>query len=249
MSRFHHKKGIEMMIKLVAVAVAMFLSSAANAEVSTEVKSMKGDSIKLPSGTECAVKERSLFGSGDESSISGLFAESGLKISKEKKSNCVLVVGAAIYVQHKNNPTSTVVTEVVQEDDVMDELKNFAEADSQDAPKSTVGETAGASVGSTFGLVGATAGALAGAAFDARKSKYLSASAVGIRVNLEYKDAGGKKNSMEIGVAASANPYDRPINVLRAAVKRVVIEIQAQPEPQSGTAASVQTEITTQETH
>lgn len=235
--------------KFVAVAVSMFLAiGTAQAEIKTEVKSVKGDAIKLPNGAECAVKERGFFGSGGESSISGLFSESGLTVSKGKN-NCVLVVGAAIYVQHKNNPTSTVVTEVVQEDDVMNELKNFAESDKQDDPKSTVGETAGASVGSTFGLAGAVAGALLGKALDSRESKYLSASAVGIRANLEFKDADGKTKNMEIVTVASAEPFDRPITVLRAAVKRLVDEIQAQPELTSNASTSGQPKIPNQEVY
>lgn len=235
--------------KFVAVAVSLFLAiGTAQAEIKTEVKSVKGDAIKLPNGAECAVKERAFFGSGGESSLSSLFSESGLTVSKDNNT-CVIVVGAAIYVQHKNNATSSVVTEVVQEDDVMDELKNFSESDKQDDPKSTVGETAGASVGSTFGLAGAAAGALVGAALDSRKSKYLSASAVGIRANLEFKDADGKTRNMEIVTVASADPFDRPIAVLRAAVKRVVTEIQAQPEVADNASASAQPSIPNQEVH
>lgn len=250
MSRFHHKKGKKMKIKLVAVAVAMFLSiSGASAEISTKVFSVKGDAFKLPSGTECFVKERGLLFDGAESSVSGLFEEAGLAVSKEKKSDCVLVVGASISVQHKNNPTSTVVSKLVNENDVMEEVNNFAETDTQDDPKSVLGETTGASVGATFGLAGAAVGTMVGSIADSRPSKFISCDAAGIRVGVEYKDAQGKKAVMEIQVIAKAEPFDRPISVLRAAVKRVVAEIQTQPEAATNASASAPAEIPPQEVH
>ncbi len=239
-----------MMIKLVTVAVAMFLSiGAANAEITTKVFSVKGDAIKLPGGTECFVQERGLLFHGGESSISGLFAESGLMVSKNSKSDCVLVVGASISVQHKNNPTSTVVSDLVNENDVMEEVNSFAETDTQDDPKSVLGETAGASVGATFGLAGAAVGAMVGSVADSRPSKYISCDAAGVRVGVEYKDAHGKKAVMEIQVVAKAEPFDRPITVLRSAVKRVVAEIQTQPDTQHNASATAPAAIPTQETH
>lgn len=239
-----------MKIKSVGVAVAMFLVvNAASAEITTKVFSVKGDAIKLPGGAECFVKERGLLFHGGESSISRLFAEGGLNVSKDKNSDCVLIVGASIYVQHKNNPTSTLVTKLVNENDIMEEANKFAETDTQDDPKSTVGETAGASVGSTFGLAGAVAGALIGSAADSRATKYISSNAAGIRVDVELKDSQGKKKSMEIQVLATAEPFDRPITVLRAAVKRVVTEIQAQPEVAANASTSAQHTAPNQEVH
>ncbi|MDP2762252.1 MAG: hypothetical protein Q8O64_17945, partial [Sideroxyarcus sp.] len=230
--------------------VAMFLSiGGANAEISTVVKSLTGDTVKLPNGTECFVKERTFFGNGGASSLSCLFTDGGLVVSNDKKSDCVIVVGAAVSVQHKNNATSTMVTEVVQENDVMEELKGFAENDTQDDPRSTVGETVGASVGATFGLAGAAAGAIVGSALDSRKSKYLSATAVGLRANLEFKNAQGKSARMEVSVATTADSTERPVTLLRAAVKRVVAEMQATQDGSNSTSASAKTEIPTQEVH
>jgi len=93
-----------------------------------------------------------------------------------------------------------------------------------------VGETAGASVGSSFGLAGAAAGAIIGSALDSRKTKYLSASTASIRADLKFKDAQGKSVNMEVIVLATADTTERPIAVLRAAVKRVVAEIQTKDE-------------------
>jgi hypothetical protein len=235
---------------IVAAVIPMLLAvGGAHAEITSKVYSVKGDIIKLPAGTECFVKERGLLFHGGESSISGLFAESGLTISKDTNSDCVLIVGASIYVQHKNNPTSTLVTKLVNENDIMEEAKNFSATDTQDDPKSTVGEGAGASVGASFGLAGAAAGAIIGSAIDSRATKYISSNAAGVRVDVVLKDSQGKKMSMEIQVLATAEPFDRPITVLRAAVKRTVAEIQVQPEAASNASVPAEPQPTNQEVH
>ncbi|MFA6120868.1 MAG: hypothetical protein WC706_05865 [Sideroxydans sp.] len=216
--------------KTIFVAAAMLLAiGSANAEITTVVNSVTGNKVQVPKNTQCFVSERAFFGSGGASSLSVLFAEGGLSISKDKKADCLLVVGAAITVQHKNNPTASLASEIVSEDAIMNEpeASNAAE---QDTPKSTVGETAGASVGSSFGLAGAAAGAIIGSALDSRKTKYLSASTASIRADLKFKDAQGKSVNMEVIVLATADTTERPIAVLRAAVKRVVAEIQTKDE-------------------
>lgn len=210
------------------VAVAMLLAiGSANAEIATLVKSVAGDKVQVPKDTQCFVSERTFFGSGGASSLSGLFAEGGLAVSKDKKADCLIVVGAAINVQHKNNPTASLASEIVSEDAIMNEPEASSNVAEQESPKSTVGETVGASVGSTFGLAGAAAGAIIGSAADSRKTKYLSATEASIRADLKFKDAQGKSVNMEVVVLATANTTERPITVLRAAVKRVVAEIQA----------------------
>lgn len=209
------------------VAVAMLLAiGSANAEVTTLVESVTGDKIEVPKGTECFVRERTLFGNGGASSLSSLFSEGGLTISNNKKSDCLIVVSAAVRVQHKNNPTASLASIIVSENDVMNEPEASLDVAKQDTPKSTVGETAGAGVGASFGLAGAVAGAIIGSAIDSQKSQYLSADIAGIRTDLKFKDAQGKSVSMEIVVNAKANTTERPIALLRAAVKRVVTEIQ-----------------------
>lgn len=206
----------------------LLVACSANAEIETVVKSITGDSIKLPRDTACFVRERGVFMDGGESSISGLFSESGLKVSKEEKSDCVLVVGASISVQHKNNPTSTVVSKLVNENDVMEELKNFAETDTQDDPKSVLGQTVGAGVSAAPGVSTGTGVLLlaVGSLADSRPTKFISCDTVGIWVAVKYKDAQGKKTAADIKVVSKATPYDRPIAVLRAAVKRTVVEMQ-----------------------
>lgn len=230
------------------VAVAMLLAiGSANAEITTIVKSVAGDKVQVPKDTQCFVSERTFFGSGGTSSLSGLFAEGGVAVSNNKKSDCVIVVGAAINVQHKNNPTASLASEIVSEDAIMNEPEASSNVAEQETPKSTVGETVGASVGSTFGLAGAAAGAIIGSAADSRKTKYLSATEASIKADLKFKDAQGKPVNMEVVVLATANTTERPIAVLRAAVKRVVAEIQAKQDMSSGASAS--TQITTKEIH
>lgn len=234
--------------KTVFVAVAMLLSiGSVNAEITTNVEKVTGEKIQVPKDMECFVRERTLFGSGGASTLSGLFAEEGFAVSNDKKSDCLIVVSGAIRVQHKNNPTASLVTAIVQEDEIMNEPDASSNVAEQDTPKSTVGETVGASVGSTFGLAGAAAGAIIGSAVDSRKSKYLSADIVGIRTDLKFKDAQGKSVSMEIEVTAKASTTERPITLLRAAVKRVVTEIQAKQDASSN--ASTSTQITSKEIH
>lgn len=211
--------------------VAMFLATGtAHAEILTGIKSVTGDNVQVPKGMECLIRERTLIFSGGESSLSGLFAEHGLLVTTNKKSDCVIVVGGNAWVQHKNNLTATLVSKLVNENDIMDDLMTSSNFSNQDKPKSIVGETVGAGVGSSFGLAGAAIGAIVGSVADSRKTKYLSASAASIRASLKFKDAQGKTVSREVEVMVTAkeNTIESPIALLSAAVKLAVGEIHGQ---------------------
>lgn len=234
-----------MKMKSIFVAAAMLLViGSANAEITTNVEKITGEKIQIPKDKECVVRERTLFGSGGASTLSRLFAEEGFVVSNDKKSDCLVVVSAAVRVQHKNNPTASLASKIVQEDEIMNEPEASSDLAKQDTPQSTVGETAGAGVGASFGLAGAVAGAIIGSAVDSQKSQYISADIVGIRADLKSKDSQGKSVSMEIEVTAKANTTERPIILLRAAVKRVVAEIQAKQDVSSNASASVAVSIT-----
>ncbi|NOT19703.1 MAG: hypothetical protein HOP24_05445 [Sideroxydans sp.] len=229
-----------MKTKTIFVAAAMLLASGnVNAEITTSIESVAGDKIQITKGTECFVRERTLFGAGGASTLSGMFAEEGLAVTDNKKSDCLIVVSAAIRVQHKNNPTATLVSTIVQEDEIMSELGASSNVVEQDVPKSTVGETAGAGVGASFGLAGAVAGAVIGSALDSQKTKYLSADIAGMRADLQFKDTNGKVLKMDVVVNAVSTTKERPVDLLRAAVKRVVAEIQAKQDASSNAGASV----------
>lgn len=248
--------------KTVFVAVAMLLSiGSANAEITTLVKSVTGDKVEVPKDIECFVKERTLFGNGGASIMSPYFADGGLVISSNKKADCSIVVGGTVtLLLNKENPSSVapILAEHLINDpyfgsDVdaaiqMGESTNqFASTSTEaDKPKSALGETAGAAVGATFGLAGAAGGAMLGALFDDKK-KQMPVGVASIYADLKFKDANGKVSKMDVVVHAASTTKERPADLLRAAVKRVVAEIQAKQD--ASTNASASTSITTKEIH
>jgi len=230
--------------KTVFVAVAMLLSiGSANAEITTLVKSVTGDKIEVPKDTECFVRERTLFGNGGVSPLSGLFADGGLTVASDTKASCSIVVGGEVtLILNKDNPTfiSPILADWIMKnpnaapeadaaisDKSSDQLANHA--NEANKLKGTVGETAGAAVGVTFGLAGAAGGAMLGALFDEKK-KQMPAGVASIYADLKFKDANGKVSKMDVVVHAASTTKERPADLLRAAVKRVVAEIQNKDE-------------------
>lgn len=247
--------------KAVFVAAAMLLSiGSANAEIATIVKSVTGDKVQVPKDTECFVRERTLFGNGGASALSGLFADGGLAVASDTKASCSIVVGGEVtLILNKGNPTfiSSILADwIMKNPDVAPEAdaaisdkssdQLAGHANEADKLKGTVGETAGAAVGATFGLAGAAGGAMLGALFDEKK-KQMPAGVASIYADLKFKDANGKVSKMDVVVHAASTTKERPADLLRAAVKRVVAEIQAKQDTSSNTSASIS--VTTKEIH
>ena len=249
-----------MKFKFLAVTAAMFLTiGSAHAEISTLVKSVSDSTVQLPSGMKCFVKERTFFGNGGASALVALFEEGGLTVSSEKNVDCTIVVGGTVtMVLNKDNPTfiSQILAEwIVNNRDVgpdaeaaLQSTSLAQEASGQNKADGVLGETAGASVGATFGLAGAAGGALLGTLFDEKK-KGLPAGVAQIGADLKFKDAQGKTHATDVIVYAASTTNERPVDLLRAAVKRVVTEIQAQPEAADNASASAQPPIPNQEVH
>lgn len=244
-----------MKFKLLAVAVAMFLSiSGANAEISTLIKSVSDKTVKLPDGMQCFVQSRAFFGNGDKSPLSGYFAEGGVDVTDEKSAPCSIVVGGTV-----STPLNTKTHEYVKPMSV-DYLLNHEpyksqivnpalqsttlaqEADEQNKVPHTIGSNAGAIIGASIGGV-VTSGALTmfGALFDGKK-KELPEGVATVYADLKYKDEQSKSHSTDVAVYAASTTKELPVDLIRAAVKRVVAEIQAQPDGQNSTVAFVQTE-------
>lgn len=250
------------MKKNIFVAAVMLLAiGSANAEITTLVKSVTGDKVEVPKGTECFVRQRTLFGNGGASVMSPFFADGGLSISSDKKADCSIVVGGTVtLLLNKENPSSVApilvehilddpyfasdVDAAIHGDAATDQLAN--EATEASKPKSALSETAGAAVGATFGLAGAAGGAMLGALFDDKK-KQMPVGVASIYADLKFKDANGKVSKMDVVVHAASTTKERPADLLRAAVKRVVAEIQAKQDASSNASASVS--VTTKEIH
>lgn len=263
-----------MKFKLLAVAVALFsLISGANAEISTFIKSVSDKTVKLPDGMQCFVKSRAIFGGGDKSPFSEYFAESGLLVASDKNAPCTIAVGGNVSVP-LNTKTHEDVRPMSIEFLLTNEFRKSLllspalqatsleqEAKEQDKVPHTIGSNTGAIIGASIGGV-ATSGALAmfGALFDGKKKKLPEGIAT-IYADLEYKDEQGNSHETDIVIYAASTTEELPIDLIRAAIKRVVAEIQtktptpevvetqAQPEPQDSTGTSAQAEILTPEVH
>jgi hypothetical protein len=250
-------------IKTVLLVAAMFLAvGGASAETSTIVKSVTGDKVQVPKDTECFVRERTLFGNGGASPLSGLFADGGLTVVGDTKARCSIVVGGEVtLILNKDNPTfiSPILADWIMENpDVAPEADAAISDKSSDQLAShanvadkligTVGETAGAAVGATFGLAGAVGGAMLGALVDEKK-KQMPAGVASIYADLKFEDANGKVSKMIVVVHAASTTKERPADLLRSAVKRVVAEIQANQDVASNTSASASVSVTTKDIH
>ncbi|MDP2762799.1 MAG: hypothetical protein Q8O64_20760 [Sideroxyarcus sp.] len=251
---------MKMKTKAILLATAMLLTiGSANAEISTAVKSVTDDTVKLPKDTPCFVQARAFFGNGDKSPLSGFFADGGLTVADNKGVACHIVVGATVNLPLNPNDPGSV--KPMPADWIMNDMKDrenrtveaalqstslAQEASEQNKDQSVLGETAGASVGATFGLAGAAGGAMLGALFDDKK-KGLPAGVAAVYADLKFKDAQGKSHSTDVVVYAASTTQERPIDLLRAAVKRVVAELQTKQDASNSASASAKTEIPAQE--
>ncbi len=248
-------------MKTILMAAATFLAvGSANAEIFAVVKEVTGDEAKILRDTPCFVRERTLFGNGGVSPLSGIFSEGGLTVATDKNADCSIVVGGQVtLILNKDNPTfvSPILADwiinnpdtppdadaAIHSDKPTEQFAN--EANEASKPKSALGETTGASVGVVFGLAGAAGGAMLGSLFDDKKQ--LPAGVASIYADLRFKDASGKVSKVRVVAHAASTTKERPADLLRAAVKRVVAEIQAKQDASSNTSASVS--VTTKEIH
>lgn len=243
-----------MKFKLLAVSAALFLTvSEANAEISTFVKSVSDKAVKLPNGMQCFVQSRALFGNGDKSPLSDYFAEGGLGVASEKNAPCTIVVGGTVStpLDTKNHeyvkPMS--VDYLLNHEPYKSQIVNAAlqtttlaqESDEQNKVPHTIGRDVGAIVGSSFGTVIGVGMIGIGSLFDSKK-KELPEGVAAIYADLEYKDEQGESHSTDVVVYAASTTKELPVDLVRAAVKRVVSEMQAQPDGQDSAVAFVQTE-------
>jgi len=250
-----------MKIKFVAVAVAMLLSiSVANAEIATLVKSVSDNTVKLPNGMQCFVQERAFFGSGDKSPLSEYFANSGLVISDDKSAPCSIVVGASVSLplnpsdpkSVKPLPVKLILSNQDRQNRTVDAALQSTtlaqEASEQDKAVHTYGESIGAGIGSQWGLGIGTGLTMLGSLLDDKK-KELPAGVATVYADLKFKDEQGKTRSTDVVVYAASTTKELPLDLLRAAVKRVVVEIQTQPATPNNVDASATAEIPRQEVH
>lgn len=244
--------------KSVFVAVAMLLAiGSARAEVSTVVKSVTTEAVTAAMGMPCYVRTRELHGLLADAGIK--IAESdnaNCQLNVDGFISVVLNGNDYIskmpvdwFAEHQDNPEF--VTNALPESakDVLLALNNLVVAEdkaSSDAAadaklseaeryaKHNGGSGLGGSIGGNFGLVGALGGILFGSMFDSSKGYETPAGLTHLTADIAIKNGGGQLEHFKVEVYAASTAKERPIDLLRAAVKRVVAEIN-----KAGTPATV----------
>jgi len=122
-------------------------------------------------------------------------------------------------------------------------------SDAERHAKHSRGSDVGAAVGgsSSWGLVGVIGGSLIGSLFDSKKGHEPPVGLLRLSVNISNQIAAGQPRQFQTVIYSASTTKERPIDLLRAAVKRVIAEIQTQPETAISASASASDEIPTRE--
>jgi len=115
--------------------------------------------------------------------------------------------------------------------------------DAEKYAKHSRGSSVGATVGASFGLAGVIGGNLIGSLFDSKKGYEPPVGLVRLSADVSSQTAAGQTKPFKtLVIYAASTTKERPFDLLRAAVKRAVSEIQA-------LSVTAQAAIPTQEVH
>ena len=262
------KKSKAAQLSAIIFAACVGIGSA-SAEIVTTAKDgdMEGSFAGLSKDTPCFVREPTLFGHGGASPLYPAFMEAGMNVTKDDSASCEVDYRGFVSRHLTDEDSSNVVTTPVdlfyQYPEIQDKLpmvgpalqgdgavldKVAGDAVASTKPQSATGESTGAALGgSLLKNVGAAAGgAILGSLFDSKKQ---SPAGIGhISATITFKNGKDKPSHMEIEVNSASTTKERAVDLLRAVVKRLVVEIQAKEDAlkkaeaeKAGTPAAVAT--------
>lgn len=242
--------------KTIFVAAAMFLAiGSANAEITTVVRSVTAEAVASVMDTPCYVRTHQLSGLFAEAGMKVTSADNascqldvGGFVSIVLNGNDYLSkMPVDWFTEHQDNPEYVAHALPESAKDASLALRNLvgvedkasAEAaadaklsEAERYAKHSRGSDIGGSVGgaSIFGLAGAVGGSLFGSMFDSSKGGETPVGLAHLTADIAIKNVGGQFDHLKIDVYAASTTKERPIDLLRSAVKRVVSEIQAKNE-------------------
>ncbi len=268
------KKTTQLSVIIFAACVGI---GSANAEIITSAKdgditgSFAGFSTK---DTPCFVREPTMFGNGGASPLGPAFTEAGMNVTKDDSAPCEIDYRGFVSIHLNVDEDSKVVNRGVDwfyqypegQDKIpmagpailgdsaaaIEKLNAGANAKA-DTAKSISDNTKGEQIGShlgavlTSGIGWTLGGAVLGSLFD--PSKPDKTAGIGhIKATITFKNGKDKPSHMEIEVNSASTTKERPVDLLRAVVKRLVVEIQAKEDAlkkaeaeKAGTPATVAT--------
>ncbi len=240
---------------LAVLLVAILTAGSANAEITTVANNV-GDVTGSFAGfstkeTPCFVREPTMFGNGGASPLSSLFAEMGIIVAKDDSAPCEIDYRGFVSRHLNEDETSKVVTTAIdwfyQYPEYQDRIPKVGpaiqggnsatetekladDAVASTKPQHARGESTGAALGgSLLNSVGAAAGgAILGSLFDSTKQP--PAGVGHIKAEIIFKNGKDKPARMVIEVNSASTTKERPVDLLNAVVKRLVVEIQAKED-------------------
>ncbi len=241
--------------KVILGLLMFFAAGGANAEISTVVKNVTAEAVASVMDTPCYVRTRELRGLFAEAGMNITNTDSaycqldvgGFVSIVLNGNDYISKMPVDWFTEHQDNPEYVAHALPESAKDASLALRNLVDAEDRASAEAAAdaklseaeryskhsrGSDIGGSVGgaSIFGLAGAVGGSLFGSMFDSNKKGKTPVGLTHLTADIAIKNVGGQLDHLKIEVYAASTSKEHPVDLLRAAVKRVVSEIQAKDD-------------------